>query len=79
MARVFRCCLWRSSNSRQPQLYQSKLFKLWQTVVKTPSTRTHKCPHCGYVADRDENAAINILKSALKQWSTTVGRTECEV
>ena len=48
-------------------------------MVKTLSTRTHKCPHCWYVADRDENAAINILKSALKEWSTTVGRTECEV
>jgi len=50
-----------------------------QKVVKTLSTRTHKCPRCGYIADRDENAAINILKSALKQWATTVGRTECEV
>ncbi|MDJ0716068.1 MAG: transposase [Prochloraceae cyanobacterium] len=48
-------------------------------VVKTLSTRTHKCPHCNYVADRDENAAINILRSALKELSTTVGRTECEV
>ncbi|MBP0014151.1 MAG: transposase, partial [Roseofilum sp. SID2] len=33
-------------------------------------------PHCGYEADRDENAAINILKLALKQLSTTVGQTE---
>lgn len=30
-------------------------------VEKTLSTRTHECPHCGYVADRDENAARNIL------------------
>ena len=43
-------------------------------VIKTLSTRTHKCPHCGYEADRDENAAINILQSALKQRSTTLGR-----
>jgi putative transposase len=50
-----------------------------QKVVKTLSTRTHKCPHCSYIADRDENAAIIILKSALKQWSNTVGRTELEV
>ena len=48
-------------------------------VVKTLSTRTHKCPHCGFVADRDENAALNILKSALKEWANTVGRTEFEV
>jgi putative transposase len=50
-----------------------------QLVVKTLSTRTHRCPHCGYIADRDENAAINILKSALKEWANTVGRTELEV
>jgi putative transposase len=32
-----------------------------EVVRKTLSTRTHQCPHCGYVADRDENAARNIL------------------
>jgi putative transposase len=48
-------------------------------VVKTLSTRTHKCPHCGYEADRDENAAINILKAALKQLSTTLGRRESNI
>ena len=47
-----------------------------KTVVKTLSTRTHKCPHCGFIADRDENAALNILKLALKEWANTVGRTE---
>lgn len=31
------------------------------------------------MADRDENAAVNILKTALKQLATMVGRTECEV
>ena len=40
-------------------------------VEKTLSTRTHKCPHCGYVADRDENAARNILALGLR----TVGHT----
>ena len=50
-----------------------------EIVVKTLSTRTHKCPHCGYIADRDENAALNILKLALKQLVNTVGRTELEV
>ena len=29
------------------------------------STRTHICPHCGLVLDRDENAALNILAAAL--------------
>jgi putative transposase len=36
-----------------------------QTVKKTLSTRTHVCPHCGYVEDRDINAAINILRLGL--------------
>ncbi|MGB6167240.1 MAG: transposase, partial [Geitlerinemataceae cyanobacterium] len=40
-------------------------------VQKSLSTRTHVCPHCGYVADRDTNAAINILKRGL----STVGQT----
>ena len=42
-----------------------------EKVSKTLSTRTHICPHCGYVEDRDINAAINILKKAL----STVGHT----
>jgi putative transposase len=37
-----------------------------QVVKKTLSTRTHQCPHCGYVADRDENAARNILELGLR-------------
>ena len=44
-------------------------------VKKSLSTRTHTC-NCGLVLDRDENAAVNILKAALKQLSTTVGHTE---
>jgi putative transposase len=47
-----------------------------EKVVKTLSTRTHKCPHCGYVAGSDHNAAKNILKAALKQLANTVGHTE---
>jgi IS605 OrfB family transposase len=42
-----------------------------QKVPKSLSTRTHICPHCGYVEDRDINAAINILKKGL----STVGHT----
>lgn len=48
-------------------------------VLKTLSTRTHQCYHCGYRADRDENAAINILKSALNPLTTTVGQIESHV
>jgi putative transposase len=36
-----------------------------EVVKKTLSTRTHQCPHCRYVADRDENAARNILQRGL--------------
>ena len=43
-----------------------------EKVKKSLSTRTHICPHCGYVEDRDINAAINILKRGL----STVGHTE---
>jgi putative transposase len=42
-----------------------------EKVPKSLSTRTHVCPHCGYVEDRDVNAAINILKRGL----STVGHT----
>jgi len=30
-------------------------------VKKSLSTRTHRCPECGYSANRDLNAAQNIL------------------
>jgi putative transposase len=42
-----------------------------KTVKKSLSTRTHICS-CGCILDRDENAAINILKKGL----STVGHTE---
>ncbi len=34
-------------------------------VKKTLSTRTHVCPTCGFELDRDQNAALNILKKGL--------------
>ena len=37
-----------------------KIFK------KALSVRTHKCPHCGLVLNRDHNAAINILRLGLQ-------------
>jgi putative transposase len=34
-------------------------------VEKTLSDRTHSCPNCGLVMDRDKNAALNILQRGL--------------
>src|ERR687886_2651493 len=42
-----------------------------KVVKKSLSQRTHRCHHCGFVLDRDWNAARNILELALR----TVGHT----
>ncbi|MBW4549806.1 MAG: transposase [Aphanocapsa sp. GSE-SYN-MK-11-07L] len=54
-----------------PQYTSQTCSSCGETVKKTLSTRTHICPHCGHVQDRDHNAAINILKKGLH----TVGHT----
>ncbi len=49
-----------------------------EIVKKSLSERTHHCLHCGLIMDRDENAAITILKKALlwlKTQGCTVGHT----
>ena len=38
-----------------------------ERVLKTLSVRTHVCPCCGLVLDRDENAAVNILQLGQEQ------------
>jgi putative transposase len=38
-----------------------------ETVRKSLSVRTHACPNCGFVADRDHNAALNILNLGLER------------
>jgi len=48
-------------------------------VKKTLSVRTHICPGCGVVLDRDHNAALNILQEALSSIrGGTVGHTETD-
>ncbi len=49
-------------------------------VKKSLSVRTHICPACGLVLDRDENAAVNILHAGLlilllRAFAGTVGHT----
>ncbi len=46
-----------------------------RSLKKSLSQRTHRCHHCGFVLDRDWNAAINILELALR----TVGHTGTNV
>jgi putative transposase len=46
-----------------PRYTTQKCFKCGEIVQKSLSVRTHICPHCGYVADRDVNAAQNILQA----------------
>ena len=47
-----------------PHYTSQKCSRCKELVQKSLSVRTHVCPHCGYVADRDTNAAENILKLA---------------
>lgn len=54
-----------------PQYTSQDCSNCGERVKKALSVRTHVCPHCGYEADRDVNAAINILRLGL----TTVGHT----
>ncbi|MDJ1171699.1 transposase, partial [Roseofilum sp. BLCC_M154] len=53
-----------------PNYTSQNCSRCGEMVKKSLSTRTHVCP-CGCVLDRDENAAINILKKGL----STVGHT----
>jgi len=54
-----------------PQNTSQDCSNCGQKVQKSLSTRTHICPHCGHIEDRDWNAAKNILIKALR----TVGHT----
>ena len=47
-----------------PYFTSQKCHQCGEIVQKSLSVRTHVCPFCGYVADRDVNAAKNILSKA---------------
>ena len=60
-----------------PRYTSQQCSKCGEYVQKALSVRTHICPHCGYVANRDVNAACNILRRGLGeavgeclQWQT---------
>jgi putative transposase len=42
-----------------------------QRIAKSLSVRTHVCPSCGLVLDRDENAALNILRAGQARQALT--------
>ena len=60
-----------------PQYTTQDCSNCGHRVVKTLSTRTHSCPKCGFELDRDQNAALNILKRGLHilgvEWNGTLG------
>ncbi|VUT24412.1 MAG: Putative transposase DNA-binding domain protein [Candidatus Methanolliviera sp. GoM_oil] len=48
-----------------PKNTSQKCSNCGEIVKKSLAQRVHKCPFCGLIMDRDENAAINILKRGL--------------
>jgi putative transposase len=48
-----------------PKYTSQDCSKCGTRVKKSLSVRTHICPSCGLLLDRDQNAALNILKKAL--------------
>lgn len=53
-----------------PHFTSQRCFRCGEVVQKSLSVRTHVCPHCGYVEDRDIQAAKNILREARAEPST---------
>jgi putative transposase len=49
-----------------PRNTSKKCSRCGSLVPKDLGVRTHDCPHCGLVLDRDHNAAINILALGLQ-------------
>jgi putative transposase len=47
-----------------PRFTSQQCHQCGEIVQKSLSVRTHICPFCGYVADRDVNAAKNIVCKA---------------
>lgn len=49
-----------------PRNTSKKCSSCGETVEKSLAVRVHECPICGLVMDRDQNAAINILRLGLE-------------
>ena len=67
-----------------PRYTSQRCSRCGTLVMKSLSVRTHICPSCCLILDRDQNAASNILTAALNQgtraakqdYHRTVGHTE---
>jgi putative transposase len=56
-----------------PRFTSQRCFGCGDIVRKSLSVRTHICESCGYVADRDVNAARNILRAGMRPSERNVG------
>ena len=59
----------------EPQFTSQECSRCGRTVRKSLSVRTHVCPGCGLVLDRDHNAALNILIKALELYLGAQGNS----
>jgi IS605 OrfB family transposase len=53
-----------------PRFTTQQCARCGEYVQKSLSVRTHICPSCGYAADRDVNAAQNILRAGARPSGT---------
>lgn len=63
----------------RPHYTSQQCSQCGASVQKSLSVRTHVCPSCGYVADRDENAARNILHRGIQVVQGLQGLQEQEM
>jgi putative transposase len=61
-----------------PRFTTQRCSRCDELQAKSLSVRTHSCPWCGYVADRDMNAAQNILKAGAPPSGTVAERLPVE-
>lgn len=61
-----------------PQYTSQMCSRCGEIVQKSLSVRTHICPECGFIADRDHNAALNILQKGLSQQGHCCQALTCE-
>lgn len=60
-----------------PAQYTSqKCSSCGELVQKSLSVRTHLCPYCGFTADRDYNASLNILRDGQSRQALTYGSSQ---